>query len=138
MTFDFSGLPKYEARVRDAAAAGLTRAAIRLQAEMKNVQQRTPRTGKRDPKHVRSQPGTPPARQDGTLINRIAHNGASAANLVARAGTNLRYGRWLEFGTGTMAPRPWVFVALQKARPKLTEDFKTAARAALRSGGAKP
>ena len=152
VTFDFSGLPKYEARVRDAAAKGLNDAAVTLQKSMKNVQQQTPRTGKKNPKHVPSKPGEPPARQDGHLFRNIVHQQATPANLVARAGTKLKYGRFLEFGHMArfgssqnpkagpptyVHPRPWVFVALQDARAKMVEAFKSGARASLRTGGAR-
>lgn len=54
-----------------------------------------------------SRPGEPPRKQTGHLRRSIAYE-VDRTNLVARIGTNLAYGRYLELGTRRMAPRPWL------------------------------
>ena len=53
----------------------------------------------------RSAPGEPPMKQIGRLQTSVAHE---RTGLVARVGTNVDYGRFLELGTATMAARPWL------------------------------
>jgi len=90
---------------------------------------------------VRSQPGEPPRRQTGFLWRSITHV-VNLTTLSVRAGTNVEYGPWLEFGTRThtitakkkvlmnpetgqvfgkkvkvsMAPRPWVKPTFDRER----------------------
>lgn len=65
-------------------------------------------------KTLRSRPGQPPHRQTGTLVNSIATDEEVRVvqglvnYAVARVGTNLDYGRYLEFGTAKMKARPWL------------------------------
>ena len=56
-----------------------------------------------------SAPGEPPHKQTGRLQSSIT---SEREDLVARAGTNVTYGRSLELGTSRMAPRPWLRRAL--------------------------
>ncbi len=56
-----------------------------------------------------SKPGEPPHVQTGRLRASVAHE---RVGLVARVGTSLLYGRWLELGTVHMAARPWLRRAL--------------------------
>lgn len=52
-----------------------------------------------------SKPGDPPHVQTGRLRASIAYE---VSGLVARIGTNVKYGRYLELGTSRMLPRPWL------------------------------
>lgn len=61
-----------------------------------------------------SRPGESPHKQTGELRRSIAKE-VDRKNLVARAGTNKLYGKWLEFGTSKMAPRPWARRALMES-----------------------
>jgi hypothetical protein len=54
-----------------------------------------------------SRPGEPPHKQTGELRRRVTHE-VLASEGRARVGTNLKYGKWLETGTRTMAARPWL------------------------------
>lgn len=60
-----------------------------------------------------SAPGEPPHKQFGHLRRSVARE---VVGLVGRVGTNLRYGRYLEFGTKKMAARPWLRRALAEKR----------------------
>jgi hypothetical protein len=60
-----------------------------------------------------SKPGEPPRKQTGRLLGSVAWE---IVGLVARVGTNVRYGRWLELATARMAARPWLRRALKEMR----------------------
>lgn len=60
-----------------------------------------------------SAPGEPPHKQTGRLRASVAFE---VVGLVARVGTNVRYGRWLELGTRLVAARPWLRRALAECR----------------------
>lgn len=55
----------------------------------------------------RSRPGGFPYKQTGRLRASVTYE-VDDANLIARVGTNVSYGRWLEIGTRRLAPRPWL------------------------------
>lgn len=61
-----------------------------------------------------SAPGEPPHKQTGRLRAAITQEITRSVfgKLIARVGTNLLYGRWLELGTSKMAARPWLRRAL--------------------------
>jgi phage gpG-like protein len=58
-----------------------------------------------------SAPGEPPRKQTGRLHASVAWE---VEDLTARAGTNVKYGRWLELATRLMAARPWLRRALKE------------------------
>lgn len=64
--------------------------------------------------HQASAPGEAPATDTGALVS-STHR--VDGELVAAVGTGLEYGRDLEFGTKKMKARPWLFPALESARP---------------------
>lgn len=63
-----------------------------------------------------SKPGDPPHKQRGHLLRSVAWE---VSGLVARIGTNLDYGRFLELGTVKMAARPWLRRALNETRDEV-------------------
>lgn len=63
---------------------------------------------------VVSEPGEPPRKQTGRLRASVAHE-VDRQRLIARVGTNVDYGRWLELGTSKMAARPWLRRALYES-----------------------
>jgi len=63
-----------------------------------------------------SRPGDPPNKQTGRLRGSITWEMVGS---VARVGTNLLYGRWLEHGTARMAARPWLRRALAERRARI-------------------
>lgn len=62
-------------------------------------------------RNVSSAPGEAPAVQYGDLIRSIAW--IRIEKLTRRIGTNQKYGRYLEFGTKRMKPRPFLRPALK-------------------------
>lgn len=58
-----------------------------------------------------SLPGNPPFKQTGTYRRSIT---SERSGLVARVGTNMILGRWLELGTRKMKPRPHIRANLIK------------------------
>jgi phage gpG-like protein len=60
-----------------------------------------------------SKPGEYPRHISGHLQRNVAMEFAPEL-LVARVGTNVPYGKWLELGTRNMAPRPWLTLGLQE------------------------
>ena len=66
-------------------------------------------------KHRASARGEAPATDTGRLAGSIQ---ASIEGKTAEVFTNIEYAAWLEFGTLNMEPRPFLFPALEKERPK--------------------
>ena len=77
-----------------------------------------------------SAPGEPPRRRSGRLADSVFAQ-RDADGLGAVVGTRLDYGMHLEFGTRTMAARPWLLPAFQAAQSSLRARFARAARRAL-------
>lgn len=75
-----------------------------------------------------SKPGEPPRVQTGRLRASVAWE---QDGRVARIGTNVRYGRFLELGTSRMAPRPW----LRRMLAEMTPTFRAILTAPIKGGG---
>jgi len=74
--------------------------------------------------HHPSVAGNPPAVDYGTLRRSVTHTtGEENGKPYALVGTDLDYGRHLEFGTSKMKPRPWLSLATIKCA-----DFMRQAR----------
>jgi HK97 gp10 family phage protein len=72
---------------------------------------------------ARSAPGEPPRKQTGRLRASVTSEVDEGA-LEARVGTNINdppYPRWLELGTGKMAPRPWLRRALAEVQGQIMQ-----------------
>lgn len=65
--------------------------------------------------HKASAPGEAPATDTGLLANSIQ---ADIEGRQATVFTDLEYAPWLEFGTQSIEPRPFMFPAMEKERPK--------------------
>jgi phage gpG-like protein len=63
-----------------------------------------------------SAPGDPPHVQTGRLRGSVAWE---IIGLIARVGTNVAYGRWLELGTTDMDARPWLRRALTECADRI-------------------
>jgi HK97 gp10 family phage protein len=72
-----------------------------------------------------SKPGNPPNTDTGRLAQSIKFD-FKKDGFVGRVGTNLRYGRNLEFGTKRMSPRPWLSTAVRIKSDEVAAIFKKA------------
>lgn len=81
--------------------------------------------------HRASAPGEPPTPDTGTLRNSIGTEYVDGAGYV---GTHLKYGRYLEYGTETIKPRPWMSTVADWAKKNLATLAAQAADAS-RGGG---
>ena len=104
---------EFERQVRKALADNLVAAAIHLKGEIKQSLSVGNLTGK-----YPSEPGEPPRKVGGLLGEKIAHE-VDRVRLIARVGTNLLYGKFLELGTRKMAARPFIRPGLEKARHRI-------------------
>lgn len=75
-------------------------------------------------KRASSAPGDPPVSQSGRLSDSISASAPSfsADGIEVRVGTSLFYGRLLEVGTSSMAPRPFLTPAIASLR-EYAPDF---------------
>jgi HK97 gp10 family phage protein len=83
-----------------------------------------------------SEPMAPPNSDLGKLAQSIEQN-IDLIHLTGQVGTNLKYGAWLEFGTNKMAPRPWLYPAVQQNKDKIREMFETNFKDAISKAGGK-
>ena len=68
-----------------------------------------------------------PQRQSGRLIanvNAFSHIEKDADSITAVIGTNVYYGKYLEFGTIKMPPYPWLFPAVEMKKPEIIQILK--------------
>ena len=129
MSFDANKLKTIKTRAR----AGVQRGAIGIQAEMKLMLSK-PGKGEKRGKYRASAPGDPPTVQTGNLRRSVQVADLSTEKVIkARVGTNQDYGRFLEYGTKRIAPRPWARPSVVLVKPKLLQYMVRSADAA---GGA--
>lgn len=80
-------------------------------------------------KYQPSSPGEPPRKRTGTLQKSIAHEiERRPGEVLARIGTKVGYGKFLEFGTRRMAARPYLRPALTEYLPKFNAIVMTELR----------
>lgn len=77
------------------------------------------RHGLRKARYPVSVPGGFPGIQTGRLRQSIGIIRATRSNLVVTVGTDLKYGRHLEYGTRKMAARPWCRRTFNEERAKM-------------------
>lgn len=92
----------------------------------KSIQEHQSR-GNKYGEHYASRPGNPPNTDTGRLVGSIEFDYDQDTN-SAQVGTNLDYGAWLEFGTSTIAARPWLKPAFDKHKKEILNSFKAALR----------
>lgn len=94
--------------------------------------QRGPATGavRRDGSRA-SAPGQFPMSDTGRLANSVEFNLPTAGRLMGEVGTNVIYGRYLEFGTSRMAARPWLLPSFEKAKVGVEARLKKAIEARI-------
>jgi HK97 gp10 family phage protein len=61
----------------------------------------------------------------------------SAGRVNAEVGTNVVYGKYLEFGTEKMRARPWLFPALNRNKSKIDLIIKKSVKKAVDDAGRK-
>lgn len=123
------------AGTRNGVAAG----AIIVQAEVKKTLSRKG-TGRKYPtlRYQSSKPGHPPAVQTGHLRRSIQVDLSRLRDPnrpTAAIGTNVKYGRWLEFGTRKMPAHPFMLQTIHLSRSATLERFAAELAAAFRKIG---
>jgi HK97 gp10 family phage protein len=78
--------------------------------------------------HQASAPGEPPATDTGKLVGSIV---ADAEGLRAWVVARSVYAIWLEYGTSSMAPRPFLVPAAERNRQRIGELIRAAMNAAV-------
>jgi HK97 gp10 family phage protein len=110
----------------------VTNLAVDTQREAVQGIQRGPATGAVRPDGSRaSAPGEYPMSDTGRLANNVVANLPTSGNISAEVGTNIQYGRYLEFGTSRMAARPWLLPSFNKAKAGVEGKLKRAIERAL-------
>ena len=97
------------------AAQRLEAAAILLKNEAKQLIS--------EPSPPPSAPGEPPGKDTGRLRASVSHE-VDRGKMVARVGTNVVYGKFLELGTRKMAARPWLRKAFNENYAKLMKIIR--------------
>ncbi len=88
-----------------------------------------------NPKRVvkASKPGDAPNTDKGRLVQSIKFD-FQDNGLKGRIGTNLKYGRMLEFGTSKMEARPWLSTAVFLVSKEVGKIFKDAFKKSVKEG----
>lgn len=121
MAIDLSQLENYlkqfPAFAEEAGKKAALAAGVALQKQMKDVMTNAGPSP--------SSAGNPPAVDTGTLRRSIQINQDTASGDV-EVGTNLEYGRYLEYGTSKMAARPWLNRSYNLAKSSMSRNAKFA------------
>jgi len=80
--------------------------------------------------HQASAPGEPPKTITGALASSVFKR-LDAPGLFSEVGTGLDYGKYLEFGTSRMAPRPWMQPSFGEVLPAAEDLMRKALGSAL-------
>ena len=104
------------------------------------------RSGKFYGSHQASAPGEPPAKDTGTFL-RSVFNEPSKSGFAALVGSDVKYAKWLEFGTrkagifaqkivgktgGGMAPRPWLQNTFDRNKEKISRKIQSGFRRGIK------
>lgn len=81
-----------------------------------------------------SAPGDPPNTDRGRLVQSIKFD-FKDGGLTGRIGTNLKYGKFLEFGTKVMAARPWLSTAVLVSTKEAMDIFAKAFKKSVKKQG---
>jgi len=92
--------------------------AFDVEAESKRSMQGTPKTGRTyrrgSVSHTASSPGNAPAVDTGQLLQNISVKRRKKADYDVGSRKGAPHGFWLEFGTRSVAKRPWLTPAFDK------------------------
>ena len=110
----------------------ITRVVMDTRANAVQGIQRGPANGavRRDGSRA-SAPGQFPMSDTGRLANSVEFNLPAAGRLMGEVGTNVIYGRYLEFGTSRMAARPWLLPSFERAKVGVEARLKKAIEARI-------
>jgi len=81
---------------------------------------------------VKISPPFGPPNADTGFLHKSIRVGFSEKNSEVEVGTNVLYGAWLEFGTQTMPPRPWLAPAFAANSAKILAMIKKIAKEAVK------
>jgi HK97 gp10 family phage protein len=76
--------------------------------------------------HRASAPGEAPASDTGRLVNSISSYAGDGESFVTAGRGTVKYASMLEFGTSKMAPRPFMFPALEQSKAWIKERLALA------------
>jgi phage gpG-like protein len=102
---------------KKALAVKLEMAVAKMQAWAKD------HVNRQGSKWVHSAAGEYPMRQSGHLIKNLPYE-VDKDELVARFGTNVEYGKFLETGTSKVAARPWLTLTIKGTRKAVADILK--------------
>lgn len=115
--------------------AALTKSVVQLDAYAKQKIQGGSRSGRvyrrRSVSHQASAPGEYPKTDTGQLVASLFFR-LGGDRLTAFFGTRLLYGRYLEYGTTNLRPRPWLRPTLRANRAEIRARIREAVARALR------
>lgn len=120
MAIRVNNIPKFKAAARAEMKRRLSRAVIEVSRHAKQLLSVPGTVAKGKGYSSRkygsnpSRPGEPPHKQTGRLRASVAWE--LVDDDTARAGTNVKYGKYLELGTGRMKARPWLQRALTESQ----------------------
>ncbi|MHC2315152.1 HK97 gp10 family phage protein [Bradyrhizobium diazoefficiens] len=83
-------------------------------------------------KHQASAPGEYPKTLSGQLVASLFKRTSSSTALTAEVGTGLDYGKFLEFGTSRMLPRPWLRPSFLEVLPSARNAIYSAMASAIK------
>lgn len=86
--------------------------------------------------HIAAAPGKAPNTDTGKLVSSIAVE-MDKKKPEADVGSNLEYSAFLEMGTTSMEPRPWLMPAVNAKRDNLTQNIVKAAMAVIKQRAAR-
>jgi phage gpG-like protein len=113
------GMIDYQNRIISSSQEALLDILLKVETKAKNLISTVQSKGNAYPRqkgkktHYASKPGFPPNTDTGKLVQSITHE-IDLMNLEGAVGTGLKYGKYLEFGTKGILPRPWLSRALDK------------------------
>ncbi len=84
--------------------------------------------------HTASAEGEPPAVDTGELVSNVIFD-VDEDGMGADVGTNVLHGAYMEFGTPTIAPRPWLFPAFERNKRGHIRRTKKAVDEVLKESG---
>lgn len=127
-------LAKYNALVHKAVAEQVTLGTLKIAADaIKSIRNISPGSSPNKKNHPVSPPGEPPNTDTGRLIQSIFYK-VEDGGLSGVAGTDLEYGKHLEFGTTYMDERPWLRPAFEANVQEIQDKISVAVAKAIKKG----